>query len=154
MHTYQAKRILRADEVHLIDSETATKIVWLDALVMNPDRTSKTPNIIWWQERPWLIDHGAALGFQHDWSRVDEQTALRPFSLASHYLIDRATKLAALDTDLANHLTRKVIDDAVELVPDDFLIPHLADVDLKRRRQAYIAMLWKRLKAPRILTPL
>ncbi|MEQ1865430.1 MAG: HipA family kinase [Micropepsaceae bacterium] len=142
-------RDLRADEAHLIDSETAAKIVWLDALVTNPDRTSKNPNIIWWHDKPWLIDHGAALGFQHDWSRVDEQTARRPFSLTSHYLIGRATKLEAVDTNLADRITREIVDDAVGLVPDDFLRPHLGDVDLKRRRQAYAAVLWKRLKAPR-----
>lgn len=147
-------RDLRSDEAHLIDGDTASKIVWLDALVMNPDRTSKNPNIIWWHDKPWLIDHGAGLGFQHDWSRVDEQTARRPFSLASHFLIDRATELAALDTDLAISLTRKIIDDAVDLIPDDFLLSHLAHIDLERRRQAYAAVLWKRLKSPRILTPL
>lgn len=142
-------RDLRADEAHLIDTETASKIVWLDALVLNPDRTPKNPNIIWWHDKPWLIDHGAALGFQYDWSRVNEQTAQRPISLAKHYLIDRAAKLTALDEDLAARLHREAIDAAIAAVPDDFLIPHLSGTDIIRRRQAYAAMLWKRLKAPR-----
>jgi hypothetical protein len=142
-------RDLRADEAHLIDSESASKIVWLDALVMNPDRTSKNSNIIWWHDKPWLIDHGAALGFQHDWGRVDEQMARRSFPLAGHFLIDRATDLRALDEDLATRLPRDAIDSAVATVPDDFLIPHLAGTNLARRRQAYAAMLWKRLKPPR-----
>lgn len=145
----EGARNLRPDETSLIDEETASKIVWLDALVMNPDRTAQNTNILWWQKSPWLIDHGATLGFQHDWSRVNEQTAARPYLLAQHFLHTRATRLRDIEGTLAVRLPREAIDAAIAKVPDDFLNPHLGGTDITRRRQAYAAVLWKRLKPPR-----
>ena len=43
----------------------AADVVWLDALVMNVDRSARNPNLLLWHERLWLIDHGAALYLQH-----------------------------------------------------------------------------------------
>ena len=40
-------------------------LVWLDALVINVDRTAKNPNLLIWHAQLWLIDHGAALYFHH-----------------------------------------------------------------------------------------
>jgi hypothetical protein len=139
-HLLEDAHNLRADETHLIDEETASKIAWLDALVMNPDRTAQNPNILWRRREPWLIDHGAALGFQHDWSRVEEATAQRPYAYDRHLLITRATR------PVGPPLTREHIEAAVAAVPDDFLLPHLGQTPLARRREAYAAVLWKRLK--------
>lgn len=145
-HFLDGARNLRSDETHLIDEDTASKIVWLDALVMNPDRTGQNPNILWHRRKPWLIDHGAALGFQHDWTRVDEQTARRPYAFDRHLLIGRAANIAAA----GNAITRNTIESAVAAVPDDFLTPHLGQTPITRRREAYAAVLWKRLKAPEL----
>jgi hypothetical protein len=64
--------------------ELAAEVVWLDALVSNVDRTPRNPNLLVWHERMWLIDHGAALYFQHrDWD--PEADARRPFpAIADH----------------------------------------------------------------------
>ncbi len=35
--------------------------MWFDALITNIDRTPRNPNMLTWHDRPWLIDHGAAL---------------------------------------------------------------------------------------------
>jgi hypothetical protein len=139
----EGARDLRPDETNLIDEATASKIVWLDALTMNPDRTEKNTNILWHERKPWLIDHGAALGFQYDWTRVDEQTARRPYAFQRHLLIARAANTAAV----GNAITRDTIEAAVAAVPDDFLAPHLGQTPIARRREAYAAVLWKRLKA-------
>src|SRR5829696_5398312 len=48
-----------------VDPELAASVVWLDALVTNPDRTAKNVNVLLWHGRLWLIDHGAALYFHH-----------------------------------------------------------------------------------------
>lgn len=142
----EGARDLRPDETHLIDQATAAKIVWLDALTMNPDRTAKNTNILWHQRKPWLIDHGAALGFQYDWTRVDEHTARRPYAFERHLLIARAANIAAVGYGI----TRETIEAAVAAVPDDFLAPHLGQTPIARRREAYAAVLWKRLKAPEL----
>ena len=48
-----------------MDPDPAAQIVWLDALVMNVDRTPRNPNLLAWHGRVWLIDHGAAFYRQH-----------------------------------------------------------------------------------------
>lgn len=146
-HFIEGSRNLRPDETSLIDETTASKIICLDALVMNPDRTKQNPNILWAEKKPWLIDHGAALGFQYDWTRVDEATASRPYPFDRHLLADRASRIGAATAELAQRLTRETIANAVAAVPDDFLTPHLGATPLARRREGYVAVLWKRLKA-------
>ena len=61
-----------------VDSTLASAIVWFDALVGNVDRTVRNVNMLWWHRRLWLIDHGAALVFQHQWDGFLER-ATRPF---------------------------------------------------------------------------
>ena len=43
----------------------ASKIVWLDAFLMNVDRTARNTNMLTWRNELWLIDHGASLYFHH-----------------------------------------------------------------------------------------
>jgi len=139
-----------------VNPDDAAAIVWLDGLVMNPDRTAHNPNLLWWQDRLWLVDHGASLGFQYQWSSVTEDsTGLPTPGTEPHLLIDRATDLAAWDEIFAARLTREIVEAAVDEVPDEFLRPLLREADhgsdeaLLRRRAAYVAFVWKRLKAPR-----
>ncbi len=144
----------RAQHVDRVSPETASTVVWLDGLVMNPDRTARNPNMLLSRDDVWLIDHGATLRFQHKWSAVTEASPRRDEGpQASHILYSRATQVAAMDAHLAACLDRDVIRAAVGSVPDDFLKPLVAppatSVALRRRRQAYLAFLWKRLKPPR-----
>jgi hypothetical protein len=50
-----------------VDAGVAAATVWLDAFTMNPDRTVRNTNLLVWHRRIWLIDHGAALYFHHNW---------------------------------------------------------------------------------------
>src|SRR5690606_26560695 len=65
----------------LVTPEYAADVVWLDALLTNPDRTHRNPNLLIWQREPWLIDHGTALYAHHDWASTDETRARTPFPL-------------------------------------------------------------------------
>jgi hypothetical protein len=137
----------RAD-VPRVDPDLASKIAWLDGLVQNPDRTAKNPNLMWCRDRLWLIDHGASLGFHHRWSDVTEESPrTQAWSISHHVLRSQATKLAAIDTVLAGVLDRAVLESAVGAVPREYLSVNGADTH--RRRAAYVAFLWKRLKEPR-----
>jgi hypothetical protein len=149
-------RDLTVAQIDRVNRDDAAAIVWLDGLVMNPDRTARNPNLLWWRNGLWLIDHGASLGFQYEWSAVSESSTGLPAPGAEpHLLYDRVTDLAAWDEIFAARLTRDVVQDAIDQVPDEFLRPLLRDADrgradlLVRRRAAYVAFLWKRLKAPR-----
>ena len=153
----EGARVLRAGDLEDIDSETASKVVGLDGLVMNLDRTLRNPNILRSGGEMWLIDHGASLGFQHRWSTVTEESPRRVGCDVNHVLFSRATEVGAWDARLAATLDRSVIRKAVEAVPDSFLSPLVpwpaTPSALARRREAYTAFLWKRLKLPRPFVP-
>src|SRR6476659_8715441 len=57
-----------------IDPHVASRIVWFDAYVTNVDRTARNTNLLMWHRRPWLIDHGAALYFHHNWTNYLERS--------------------------------------------------------------------------------
>ena len=89
---------------------------------MNPDRTARNPNLMWWHDRLWLIDHGAALGFQYAVVVGERVVHGAPDAgVEPHLLRDRVADLSEWDEIFAARLTREVIEDAVGQVPDDFL---------------------------------
>jgi len=140
------------EDVPHVDRELASRIVWLDGLVQNPDRTMKNPNLLWSHGALWLIDHGASLGFQHEWARVTEQAPRsNGWQLGGHVLRSRATELQVVDAVLASRLHRGVLESALDAVPDDFLSEDGREA-VRRRRAAFVAFLWKRLQGPRPFT--
>ena len=150
----EGARVIGIEEAAVSRDDLACPLLWLDALVMNPDRTPANPNVLVAEGRSWLIDHGAALPFQYSWGTVTEDSPRsEAYSIDRHLFAARADRLRDWDERLATRLTREVLDNALTQVPDDFLIPllgRLPDAErLRRRRAAYQAFLWKRLKAPR-----
>jgi len=139
----------------LVDPEEAADAVWLDALATNIDRTARNPNLLVWERRLWLIDHGAALYFHHDWPSVDEARAQAPFApIKEHVLLPRAAGLAAADARLAPLLTHAAVDDVLESVPDDLLMdaPEGKEPPFETpeaNRDAYRRYLRARLAGPR-----
>lgn len=141
---------LRLDQLHLIDVETATLVAWLDAFVMNPDRTPRNPNVLMWHRRPWLIDHGSALSFHYDWSSVTEQSPReRALDLRDHLFHARLSGLSDVDAAAARTLSREVLAAATGAVPTAFIEDAFPGHPAERVRAAYVAFLWKRLKSPR-----
>ena len=103
----------------LIDPLWAARVAWLDAYTTNPDRSARNPNLLIWDRRPWLIDHGAALYVQHDWRLVDEARARAPFPLIrQHVLLARSADLREADRELAPRVTAGVLGEVVARVPD------------------------------------
>ncbi len=140
----------------LIDPALAARIVWLDALVTNPDRTARNPNLMIWRRRPWLIDHGASLYAQYDWASVDEARARTPFPLVSrHVLLGSAANIADADAELAPLLTEPVVRAVLDRVPDALLEDPTGPVgagdfpDAAAARERYASYLLTRLAAPR-----
>ena len=105
-----------------ISPELAARIVWFDALVSNPDRTHRNPNLMIWERKPYLIDHGAALYAQHDWPSVDEARTRSPFQLIKdHVLLRDSGEIEAADAELSPLMTEAAIRAAVGAVPDSLL---------------------------------
>ncbi len=99
----------------------ASKIVWLDAFLMNVDRTARNTNMLLWHEELWLIDHGAALYFHHNWENWREQST-RPFTqIKDHVLLPQASQIEEADKLIKTLLNKEVIDSVVALIPDDWI---------------------------------
>src|SRR3982751_2994205 len=81
--------------VTIIDHLLASKIVWLDCLLANVDRTFRNTNMLVWHKELWLIDHGASLYFHHSWQNWLE-AAKKPFiQVKDHVLLPYAAELDA-----------------------------------------------------------
>jgi HipA-like kinase len=131
----------------VITPEFAARVVWLDALVTNPDRTHRNPNLLVWERRPWLIDHGAALYVHHTWKDPDEH-ARRPFERSrEHVLLPFASSVAAASERLAGLVTTSLLEDLVAAIPADWLPPDARAGDADAQRRAYVAYLLARLDA-------
>ena len=132
------------------DPDWAAAVVWLDGLVTNPDRSPKNPNLLVWHGRPWLIDHGAALYIHHTW-RDPAAHARRPHDerLADHVLLPVASSIAEADERLAPIVSRRLLEDLVAVVPDDWLADDPVIGAASAQRRAYVEYLANRLDAPR-----
>jgi hypothetical protein len=85
--------------------------------VHNVDRTWRNPNLLVWHRNIWLIDHGAALYFHHNWPTADPK---RPFDASEHVLRDRATTLAGAHAALAPRVTEPLLQEVTALVPPEW----------------------------------
>jgi hypothetical protein len=96
------------------ERDFASRVLWFDALVQNVDRTWRNPNLLVWHRNIWLIDHGAALYFHHNWPTADPK---RPFDASEHVLRDRATALGQAHGLLAPQVTPDLLREVTALVP-------------------------------------
>ncbi len=125
--------------LHPISEEMASLIVWLDAFLMNVDRTAKNTNMLMWHKELWLIDHGASLYFHHHWETWEKQ-ALSPFkAIKDHVLKGKASKVQEMDTFAKSILNRAFFEEVVNALPLSWLVE-------EGDRQVYIDFLSKRLE--------
>lgn len=104
-----------------LPADLASQIVWLDAFITNVDRTFRNTNMLIWHKELWLIDHGASLYFHHSWNTW-ETHAKSPFALIKdHVLLPQATELAATDVVFRKLLTKEILQDIVDYIPEDWL---------------------------------
>jgi hypothetical protein len=124
--------------VFIPDADLASAIVWFDAFVCNVDRTARNVNMLIWHRRLWLIDHGAALYFQHAWKQ-GEMHAKSPFPLIKdHVLLKYAGALAEVDTEMKSRLTHGRLAAIVDLIPDSWLPEDEGFSGRSAQRQAYL----------------
>lgn len=132
-----------------IDSALASRIVWLDCLLTNVDRTYRNTNMLSWNKELWLIDHGASLYFHHSWTNW-EQHALRPFEqVKDHVLLPVAADLEQADSEMKQLITPEVIRSIVALVPEDWIAATFEE-PAEKVREVYSGYLEKRLESSHI----
>jgi hypothetical protein len=129
--------------------ELAAAIVWLDAFTTNIDRTARNTNLLVWHKELWLIDHGASLYFHHSWDDflARSQSAFAP--IKDHVLLPFAGSIQEADARLAPLLTRPILRQIIELIPESWLGDVEQFADVKEHRAAYLEYLSQRLQAPR-----
>ncbi|QNP69382.1 hypothetical protein IAG44_07985 [Streptomyces roseirectus] len=132
----------------------AGRVVWLDALTVNVDRTVHSSNLMVWptlgvaEPRLWLIDHGAALVFHHRWDASEPHKA---YDFRHHALGGYGPDVRAADAELAPKVTEELLRAVVAEVPDAWLtedFPTPAEA-----REAYVAYLYARVRASRQWLP-
>jgi len=128
--------------VDKVDAELASRIVWFDAFITNVDRTARNSNMLMWHKELWLIDHGAALYFQHAWDRWGEQSESRFSQIKDHVLLPLASDLPAADVYLRSALNAAVFTEICKVIPEAFL-GESANV----KREVYAEFLTARLAA-------
>ncbi|MFD3733541.1 HipA family kinase [Streptomyces sp. NPDC058632] len=137
-------------EVFPVDPVEAGRIVWLDALTVNVDRTVHSSNLMVWptlgvaEPRLWLIDHGAALVFHHRWDASDPAKA---YDFRHHALGGHGPDVRAADAELAPRVTEELLRSITAEVPDAWLAgePDFATPDAAR--EAYVRYLDARVRA-------
>lgn len=123
--------------VTTIEPELASRIVWLDSLIKNVDRTVKNTNMLLWQKELWLIDHGASLYFHHSWDNWEEH-ATQSFSfIKDHVLLPQASELEWADKLSRSLISEETIHQIVQLIPDEWLLTDSPFDSSESHRVAY-----------------
>lgn len=118
--------------------ELASKIVWLDAFIANVDRTPRNANMLLWHKELWLIDHGAAFFYQHNWDKFLDNVA-NPFrQIKDHILLQFADEIEKADEEFSKIITPEIFGEIVDLIPADWL------ENAEEQRRIYLEFLTRR----------
>jgi hypothetical protein len=130
--------------VNKVDALTASKILWLDCLMTNVDRTARNTNMLVWHKELWLIDHGAAFYFHHSGHNWEE-ASIKPFvQVKDHVLLGDASELDAVDKELKQVLTKEVVTSIVAAIPGEWM-KHESDEDEEKLRMMYVNFIMNRM---------
>lgn len=131
--------------VNKVDSVIASKLVLLDSIISNIDRTPKNPNLLIWNKELWIIDNGASFYFHHNWPTWENHLT-RSFPLIKdHVLLAQATQLPAAAKSIELTLLPSKIVDIIASIPEDWLINEGDTLSPDEMRAAYILYLTTKL---------
>ncbi|AXT54261.1 aminotransferase class I and II [Aquimarina sp. MMG015] len=131
--------------VSIADGMTASKVVLLDSIISNIDRTAKNTNLLNWKKELWLIDHGASFYFHHNWKQWRNHLERTFPIIKDHVLLERADKLPQAAKEITLHMTHEKIDEIITKIPEDWLIDESEDLSPNDMRAAYIEFIHSRL---------
>ncbi|WP_295129315.1 HipA family kinase [uncultured Chitinophaga sp.] len=133
-----------------LGEQLSSRIVWLDCLLTNVDRTARNTNMLSWNRELWLIDHGASLYFHHSWDNWEEQSR-RPFvQVKDHVLLPWAAHIEEADKEFKAILNPELIRSIVALVPDEWLTGNGIEAPPEERREVYANFLITRINSSEI----
>jgi len=129
-----------------VEPELAGRVLWFDALIGNVDRSWRNPNMLFWHGGLYLIDHGAALTFQHNWPGAPAAVS-RAYDAAQHALVECRPDVRAADAALGPLVTGPLLTEVLAQVPDAWLEGSTPDEPADAVRTRYVDQLLARLAA-------
>lgn len=131
--------------VSKVDELIASKLVLLDSMISNIDRTAKNPNLLIWNNELWVIDNGASFYFHHNWETWKNHLT-RTFPLIKdHVLLAQATRLSEASKVIQALLTADVIVDIISKIPEDWLMNVSDSLTTDDMRSSYIEFITAKL---------
>jgi hypothetical protein len=128
-----------------VDPLTASKVVLLDSLISNIDRTHKNTNLLSWNQELWLIDHGASLYFHHSWDNWSDHLQKTFPMVRNHVLLGRASALEEAAGAINQAIDQETIRQIVAAVPDEWLKEESDQALAGEKRQVYEEILCAKL---------
>ena len=129
-----------------VDPQTASRLVWMDALITNMDRTARNANMLTWRNELWLIDHGAALYFHHNWTGHETGKKSAFAMIKDHILLPQASQLEKADEFCKNLITEEKLREIIELIPDQWLQDYDPDYSPGQVKDIYFDFIWYRIQ--------
>src|SRR5512133_422040 len=131
--------------VMVLDPLVASEIVWLDSLIVNPDRSFCNTNMLFSNKELWLIDHGSCLFYHYRWEGW-EKKATEPFHyINDHVLLPQVSKLNEADEICRGLITSEKLREIVDVIPDDWITWQSQNLKPDQVRLAYFSFLNNRL---------
>jgi hypothetical protein len=118
----------------------AGRIVWLDALINNVDRSWRNPNMLVWHGDLWLIDHGASMIWHHNWPTA-RAAADKGYDASDHALAPFGPDIATAAKELAPLVTEHLLNECTADVPDEWLVDEPGFGSTDEVRRAYTGVL-------------
>jgi len=128
-----------------VDPLTASKVVLLDSLITNIDRTAKNANLLIWNRELWLIDHGASLYFHHNWKNWESHLKGTFPPVRDHVLLDKAEQLTEAAAEIRSKIDGEKIREIVSTIPDAWLTYEYSEMSATEMRNAYMEFLSNKL---------
>ena len=142
---YLSGAITYDSRMDVADPLTASKVVLLDSMITNIDRTAKNTNLLSWNKELWLIDHGASIYFHHSWKNW-EAHAERTFpAIKDHVLLHKANELDIAASQIKQAISQEILNEIVATIPEDWLEEEGNPISPTEKRHIYSAYLGKRL---------
>lgn len=123
--------------VSKVDGLTASKVVLLDCIISNIDRTAKNTNLLQWNNELWVIDNGASFYFHHDWTNWKNHLSRTFPFVKDHVLLEKATQLNEAATEILQLLNQDIISEILSNIPDDWLLSESDAMTPDEMRAAY-----------------
>jgi hypothetical protein len=133
-----------------VSAAEASLAVWFDAFTQNVDRTPRNANLLVWHRKLYLIDHGAALFFHHNWPTMDRKIESPFREIEHHILLPWASEIEQAGAIAHSRLNEAIIAEIVHQIPDAWLDPIPGDQTADQKRAAYVDFFANRLQASHI----